>query len=68
VILLDLEMPVMNEHRFLELREDPMIRQIPVVVLSGNPPFEEALDGIDTYLRKPVDADRLLRIVRTARG
>src|ERR1700691_3567581 len=54
VILLDLVMPVMDGDRFLELRaEDPMLSRIPVVVISGNLPSRE-LDGMDTYLRKPV--------------
>jgi CheY-like chemotaxis protein len=69
VILLDLAMPVMDGRRFLELRAaDTMLHRIPVVVVSGNSPSGEPLDGIEAFLRKPVDAARLLRIVRTASG
>ena len=67
VILLDLAMPVMDGRRFLELRAaDPMLRRIPVVVISGNLPSGEPLDGIDSYLRKPVDVDHLMRIINSA--
>ena len=55
LILLDLAMPLMDGHGFLKLRaKDPMLRQIPVVVVSGNPPSGEPLNGIDAYLQKPV--------------
>jgi CheY-like chemotaxis protein len=68
VILLDLVMPVMDGDRFLELRaEDPMLSRIPVVVISGNVPSRE-LDGTDTYLRKPLDVDRLLETIAAASG
>jgi CheY-like chemotaxis protein len=64
LILLDLAMPVMDGHGFLKLRaKDPMLRQIPVVVVSGNPPSGEPLNGIDAYLQKPVRFDRLIAIV-----
>jgi CheY-like chemotaxis protein len=67
VILLDLAMPVMDGHRFLELRAaEPILRPIPVVVLSGNSRSVESLNGIDTYLRKPMDVERLLAIIRAA--
>ena len=64
LVLLDLAMPVMDGHGFLKLRaKDPMLRQIPVVVVSGNPPSGEPLNGIDAYLQKPVRFDRLIAIV-----
>ena len=64
LILLDLAMPVMDGRGFLKLRaKDPMLRQIPVVVVSGNPPSGEPLNGIDAYLEKPVRFDRLIAIV-----
>jgi CheY-like chemotaxis protein len=67
VILLDLAMPVMDGRRFLQLRAaDPMLRRIPVVVISGNPSSGEPLDGIDTYLRKPVEVDRLMKVINCA--
>jgi CheY-like chemotaxis protein len=67
VILLDLRMPVMDGREFLKLRtQEPRLRRIPVVVISGNSPSGEPLDGIDYFLRKPVDTDRLIKIIRTA--
>jgi len=45
---------------------DPMLRQIPVVVVSGNPPSGEPPNGINAYLQKPVRFDRLIAIVDLA--
>ena len=51
MILLDLAMPVMNGREFLKLRaKDPVLRKIPVVVVSGNAP-SGPLNGIDAYLQ-----------------
>lgn len=64
VILLDLAMPIMDGHGFLKLRaEHPMLRQIPVVVVSGNPRGGEPLNEINAYLQKPVSFDRIIAIV-----
>ena len=64
LIVLDLVMPVMDGRGFLKLRaEDPILRDIPVVVVSGSMQSEEPLDGIDAYLRKPVKVDRLIEII-----
>jgi CheY-like chemotaxis protein len=68
MILLDLAMPVMSGREFLKLRaQDPALRKIPVVVVSGNPP-SEPLDGIDAYLHKPVKVDHLIKVIRTNSG
>ena len=67
LILLDLAMPIMDGHGFLKLRaEHPMLRQIPVVVVSGNLRGGEPLNGINAYLQKPVRFDRLIAIVDLA--
>jgi CheY-like chemotaxis protein len=64
LILLDLVMPIMDGRGFLKLRaKDPMLRQIPVVVVSGEPPRGEQLGGIEGYLQKPVRFDRLIATV-----
>jgi CheY-like chemotaxis protein len=64
LIMLDLAMPVMDGREFLKLRAvDPILRKIPVVVVSGNIPSGEPLVGIDAYLRKPVKVDRLIEII-----
>jgi CheY-like chemotaxis protein len=68
VILLDLAMPVTDGRGFLEVRAaEPILRHIPVIVISGNARPTESLYGIDTYLRKPMNVERLLAVVRRAR-
>jgi CheY-like chemotaxis protein len=67
LILLDLAMPIMDGRGFLKLRaKDPMLRQIPVVVVSGEPPRGEQLGGIEGYLQKPVRFDRLIATIDLA--
>jgi CheY-like chemotaxis protein len=67
LILLDLAMPIMDGRGFLKLRaKDPMLRQIPVIVVSGDPPRGEQLGGIEAYLQKPVRFDRLIATVDLA--
>jgi CheY-like chemotaxis protein len=57
-------MPVMDGREFLKLRAvDPILRDIPVVVVSGNMPSGEPLVGIDAYLRNPVKVDRLIEVI-----
>ena len=63
VILLDIMMPVMDGWQFRSLqRGDPDLWDIPVVVLSANELMRgAAIDmGIDGFLKKPVNTDRLL--------
>src|ERR1700730_7062656 len=64
LVVLDLAMPVMDGRAFLKVRAlDPVLRDIPVVVVSGNMQSEAPLEGIDAYLRKPVKVDRLIAII-----
>ena len=64
VVLLDLSMPVLDGREFLRRRaSDPILRDIPVVVVSGSNPPAEPLPGIDEYLKKPVKFDRLMEIL-----
>ena len=68
VILMDLLMPVMGGGEFLKRRAaDWLLRLIPVIVISGHNRLPEFLNGIDVYMRKPVDPTRLLAIIRAAR-
>jgi CheY-like chemotaxis protein len=65
MVVLDLAMPVVNGREFLKFRAaDPALRQIPVVVVSGSlvPPMP--LEGVEAFLPKPVEVDRLLAIIR----
>jgi CheY-like chemotaxis protein len=65
VILLDLMMPVMDGWEFRRQQmEDPAIAHLPVVVLSA---LDRArADGLSgaAFLKKPLDFDRLLELVR----
>ncbi len=64
VVLLDLSMPVLDGREFLRRRaSDPILRDIPVVVVSGSNPPAEPLPGIDEYLKKPVKFERLIEIL-----
>ena len=65
VILLDLMMPVMDGWEFRRRqREDPQLADVPVVVLSALDQSRAAdLDGA-AFLKKPLDFDRLLELVR----
>jgi two-component system, OmpR family, response regulator CpxR len=60
LILLDLMMPVMSGWEFMrQLKAEPQLRALPVVVLSASPP-STLPEGIVAYLRKPVDLELLL--------
>lgn len=65
IILLDLMMPVMDGWEFRRRQgEDPALATVPVVVLSALDPSRAAdLDGA-AFLKKPLDFDRLLQLVR----
>lgn len=68
VVVLDLSMPVLDGRQFLKLRaSDPILRAIPVVVVSGSNQPAEPLEGIDEYLRKPVKIERLMEIINQYR-
>src|SRR5271156_3074996 len=64
---LDLRMPVMDGREFSEAlklgTQEPRLRRVPVVVISGNAPSGELHDGIDYFLHKPGDTDRLIKII-----
>ena len=63
LIVLDLAMPVMDGRGFLKQRAlDPILRDIPVVVVSGNV-CKVPLEGIAAYLCKPVKVERLIEVI-----
>jgi CheY-like chemotaxis protein len=67
LILLDLMMPVMDGWQFrAEQQRDPALAAIPVVVISadGRVPQKAASLGAAAYLRKPLDFDALVEVVR----
>lgn len=65
LILLDVQMPGIDGPTFArELRA--RLRRVPLVVLTGvaDPKREADRCNAETYLRKPFDADELVRVVR----
>jgi CheY-like chemotaxis protein len=64
LIVLDLRMPVLDGWGFLRLRaQDPILREIPVVVVSGSLVDEANFEGIDALLSKPLDFNALIRLI-----
>jgi len=70
LILLDLNMPRMDGRQALEqIKSDPELRRIPVVILTTSKTEEDVLRsydlGANSFISKPVTFDRLVEIVRT---
>lgn len=69
LILLDLNLPRKSGREVLaEIKADPELRRIPVLVLSTSQAAHDVLACYDLhancYLPKPVDLDQFLRMVR----
>jgi CheY-like chemotaxis protein len=72
LILLDLNMPRMNGIEFLaELKQDPQLRLIPVVVLTTSSEEGDRLaafsNSVAGYMVKPVDYPQFVQIMRLIR-
>ena len=70
LILLDLNMPRKDGRQALkEIKSDPDLRRIPVVILTTSKTEEDVLRsydlGANSFITKPVTFDRLVDIVRT---
>jgi CheY-like chemotaxis protein len=70
LILLDLNMPRKDGRQALsEIKSDPELRRIPVVILTTSKTEEDVLRsydlGANSFITKPVTFDRLVAIVRT---
>jgi CheY-like chemotaxis protein len=70
VILLDLNLPKKDGREVLaEIKEDPNLRRIPVVILTVSQAEEDVLKTYDLhancYITKPVDLDQFLTVVRS---
>jgi CheY-like chemotaxis protein len=64
LILLDWNMAPMNGAQFLaELRKEPGLSTIPVVLLTADSRVNEHDPAFVGYLRKPIDLERLFAIV-----
>lgn len=69
IILLDLNMPKKDGRTALkEIREDPALRNIPIVVLTTSKSEEDVLKtynlGVNSFITKPVTFDGLVDVVR----
>ena len=69
LILLDLNLPRSDGREVLaEIKGDPELRRIPVVVLTTSQAEEDILRSYDlhanAYVTKPVDFDRFIEVVR----
>jgi CheY-like chemotaxis protein len=70
LILLDLNLPGKDGREVLsEIKADPQLRMIPVVVLTTSQAEEDILRAYNLqancYIAKPVDLDRFAQIVRS---
>lgn len=70
LILLDLNMPRKDGREALqELKADPNLRRIPVVVMTTSKAEEDIFRSYDTgassYITKPVTFDRLVELMKT---
>ena len=70
LILLDLNLPKMNGREVLaEIKRDPELRKIPVVVLTTSSAEADVLSAYDLhancYITKPVDLDQFERVIRS---
>ncbi len=70
IILLDLNMPKMNGLELLQvIKKDPMLKKIPVVVLTTSKNDQDKLESFDLgvagYMIKPVDYQQFVEVVRT---
>jgi CheY-like chemotaxis protein len=69
LIMLDLNLPRMDGREVLtQIKSDPDLRSIPVVVLTTSVADEDIERSYDThanaYVTKPVDFDRFMRVVQ----
>ncbi len=70
LILLDLNMPRKNGRDVLrEIKNDPQLKRIPVVILTTSQAEEDILHTYDLhancYITKPVDFNQFLKVVRS---
>jgi CheY-like chemotaxis protein len=70
LILLDLNMPRKDGREVLaEIKNDPLLRRIPVVVLTTSKAEQDILKAYDLhancYITKPVDLDQFIHVVKS---
>jgi two-component system, chemotaxis family, response regulator Rcp1 len=70
LILLDLNLPKKNGPEVLaEIKEDPELRRIPVVILTVSKAEQDILKSYNLhancYITKPVDLDQFIQVVKS---
>ena len=70
LILLDLNLPKKDGHEVLtEIKEDPMLKHIPVVVLTDSKAEEDILKTYNLrancYITKPIDLEHFIMVVKS---
>lgn len=70
IVLVDLNLPGISGHTILEeIKSDPDLQRIPVIVLTGSKSEEELNEAYDEYanacLVKPVDPDEFADLIQT---
>jgi CheY-like chemotaxis protein len=70
LILLDLNLPKKDGREVLdEIKSDPALRNIPVVVLTVSEAHEDIVraynQNVNAYITKPVDLDQFVRVVQS---
>ena len=70
MIILDLNMPKMDGREALrEIKADPSLRRIPVVVMTTSKAEEDIYRtydlGVNSFITKPVTFDGLVAVMRT---
>ena len=69
VILFDADAPAVNPQRGPAMfRENESTRDVPICIMTGSIPEESAaLEGVTARLRKPFNADELMRVIEELR-
>jgi two-component system, chemotaxis family, chemotaxis protein CheY len=63
-VLLDLMMPIVTGWQVLqEMRNDPRLAQVPVIILSGA--AQDKPQGANAFLRKPFSIDQLFSVIQS---
>jgi chemotaxis family two-component system response regulator Rcp1 len=70
LILLDLNLPRKNGREVLaEIKQDPSLRRIPVVIMTSSDDEKDILAAynlyVNCYVTKPVDLDQFIKVVKT---
>ena len=73
IIFLDLNLPKKSGHEVLkEIKSDPVLRRIPVVVMSSSEDTEDIAAAYDQhancFITKPADLDQYMNVVNTVRA